>query len=354
MSRGRPKGSKNKNNLSQEDFKKLDSISEKEKGQEKPMENKELDKKLSELEKNFGLERASSQKKVDTIRTDIYALDFVLDGIKVCEGCHKIELYGNPSCGKTTFAKKIVAKYQKLGKICVWIVSESFHEDWAKKMGIDTDKLLKYHPDSVEDACEKLLAIAPKVDLIVVDSVASLIPEAELQGTLSDKTRGAQAKAYSEFTRKLYNTMAKQTTTLIFINQIRIVMGKLYGNPEDTPCGKALKHMYDTRIEFKTGKPIDQGVKEDKERIGIEIRLHGYKNKLGVAKRSAVVDFYFENGYIDNKTSLLFAGLKYNVIDLEGKTYSFADKKIVGKKNFEEALTDKDWKKIETQIWERS
>ena len=148
--------------------------------------------------------------------------------------------------------------------------------------------------------------------------------------------------------------MAHKKTTLIFINQIRINMGKKFGNPEETPCGKALKFMYDTRIEFKTGKPIDKGVKEDKERIGIELRLHGYKNKLGVAKRSAVIDFYFKDGYVDNKKSLLFAGLKYNVIDLDKTTYSFGDKKVVGKKNFKEALTDKDWKKIEEEIWKRA
>ena len=317
------------------------------------MSNKDLDKKLTELEKNFGLQRTSKSKDVETIRTDVYALDYTLDGIKLVEGGHKIELYGNPSSGKTTFALKIVAKYQKLGKICVWVISESFHEDWAKKMGVDIDRLLKYYPESVEDAGNKILEIAPKVDLIVVDSVASLIPEAELKGTLSDKTRGAQAKAYSEFCRGLYRKLAHETTTMVFINQIRIVMGKMFGNPEDTPCGKALKFMYDTRIEFRTGKPIDRGTKEDKERIGIELKLHGYKNKLGVAKRSAIVDFYFKDGYLDNKKSLLFAGLKYSVIDLEKKTYTYGKYKIAGKHNFLEELPDKEWEKIEKDIWKR-
>lgn len=317
------------------------------------MKDKNLDQKLTELEKNFGLKRASSHKEVETIKTGIYALDYTLDSIKVIEGGHKIEFYGKESSGKTTFAKKIVARYQELGKTCVWIVSESFHEEWAKKMGVDTNKLLTYYPESVEDAGEKILAIASKVDLIVLDSVASLIPDAELKGTLSDKTRGAQAKAYSEFCRKLYKTMAHETTTLLFINQIRIVMGKMFGNPEETPCGKALKFMYDTRIEFRTAKPIDVGTKEDKERIGTEISLLGFKNKLGTAKRKAVLDFYFKDGYIDNKKTLLFAGLKYSIIGLSGKTYTYKDKKAVGRANFKELLTDKDWQVIEKEIWTR-
>lgn len=317
------------------------------------MSNKELDKKLDELEKNFGLQRKSKIKEVERIRTGIYCLDYVLDEIKLAEGGHKIELYGKESTGKTTFAKKIVAKYQALGKVCVWIVSESFHEEWAKKMGVDVDRLLKYYPKSVEDAGDKILEIAPKVDLIVVDSVASLIPDAELEGSLSDKTRGAQAKAYSEFCRKLYKTMAHETTTIVFINQIRIVMGKLYGNPEDTPCGKALKFMYDTRIEFRTGKPMDKGVGDKKERIGTEIKLHGYKNKLGTAKRSAIVDFYFADGRIDNRKSLLFAGIKYGVIDLSGKTYTYGKYKVVGKDKFKEKLPEEVWQKIEKELWER-
>ena len=318
------------------------------------MSNKEeLDKKLTDLERDFGLQRTTKVKEVEKIRTGIYAFDYVLDEIKVIEGGHKIELYGKESSGKTTFAKKIVAAYQRLGKVCVWIISESFHEDWAKKMGVDVDRLLKYYPESVEDAGDKILEILPKVDLIVLDSVASLIPEAEMNESLSDKTRGAQAKAYSEFCRKLYKEIAHETTTLVFINQIRIVMGKLYGNPEDTPCGKALKFLYDTRIEFRAGKPIDKGVGDKKERLGVELKLNGFKNKLGTAKRSAVLDFYFKDGYIDNNKSLFFGAIKVGVIQLAGKTYTYKNKKVVGKDNMIKDLTDADFKVIEKEIWKR-
>lgn len=316
------------------------------------MANKELDKKLTDLEKRFGLSKASSSKKYETVRTGIYALDYVIDRIKLIEGGHKIEFFGKESCGKTTFAKKVVAKFQELDKLCVWIVSESFHEDWARKMGVDTDKLLTYYPKSVEDGGNKILELIGNVDLIVLDSVASLISEAELKGTLSDKTRGSQAKAYTEFTRRLYQKIAKHKTVLLFINQIRIDMRKVYGNPEDTPCGKALRHLYDTRVEFRTGQPIDKGQGNKKVKLGTEIKLHGYKNKLGVAKRNAIVDFYFEDGRMDNNKTLLFAGIQYGVIEFSGKTYKFKDVKSVGKDNFIAEMDDNNlWDKVEKEIW---
>ena len=309
--------------------------------------------KLDALEKEFGLKKASSLKQVENIRTGIYAFDYVLDnGLKLAEGGHKIELYGRESSGKTTFALYTVKRYQELGKTCVWVVSESFRENWAKQLGVDTDKLLLAYPKTVEDAGEKLLQLIPKVDLIVVDSVASLIPEAELERAINEPTRGGSAKAYSLICRKIYQIIPNLQTTMIFINQIREKMGVIYGNPETTPGGKALKHMYDTRIEFRAGKSIDIGTKEKKERIGIEINLFGKKNKLGVPQRKAVVDFYF-TGKVDNRKSLLFAGLKYSIITLAGKTYSYNDKKAVGKDNFVASLSDKEWKKVSEEIWKR-
>lgn len=314
--------------------------------------DKELDKKLTELEKNFGLKKASSQKEVETIRTGIYALDYVMDGIKLCEGGHKIEFYGNESSGKTSFALKVVKRFQELGKTCVWIVSESFHGEWAEILGVDTNKLLLAYPESVEDATETFLQLVNEVDLIVVDSVASLIPQAEIDKTMHEQTRGVQAKAYSLFCRKLYKEMTHKTTTSIFINQIREKMGVIYGNPETTPCGRALKFMYDTRIEFRQGKPIEIGTKEKKERIGMETKLYGKKNKLGKAQRKSMLDFYF-NGVIDNKKSLLFAGIKYSIIEFSGKTYTYGKKRAVGKDKFIKLLTDEDYKKIEEEVWKR-
>ena len=137
------------------------------------MAKNDFEKRLSELEKNFGLKRVSSQKEIKTIRTGIFVLDYVMDSIKFCEGGQKMEFYGEPSSGKTTFALKVVKRFQELGKACIWIVSESFHKDWAEKMGVDTSKLLFYYPESVEDGGDKILKLVSKVDLIVLDSVAS-------------------------------------------------------------------------------------------------------------------------------------------------------------------------------------
>ncbi len=319
----------------------------------KKKSSEHLNDKLSELEKEFGLKRASTKIIEEVIHTGVYALDYILDnGIKITPGGHKIEFYGRESSGKTTFALLTIAKYQKLGKTSVWIVSESFHSDWAKQLGVDTNKLLLAYPETVEEAGEKLLQLIPKVDLIVIDSVASLIPEAELERAINEPTRGGSAKAYSLICRKIYQIIPEYKTTMIFINQIREKMGVIYGNPETTPGGKALKHIYDSRVEFRAGKPIDVGTKDKKERIGIEINLFGKKNKLGVPQRKAVVDFYFD-GHIDNKKSLLFAGLKYSIIELSGKTYSYNDKKAVGKDKFIASLSDKDWEKIEKETWSR-
>jgi len=321
-------------------------------GRKKKEENKStLNDKLTELEKNFGLQRASTKREYETVKTGIFCFDYVLgEGIKLSEGGHKIELFGRESSGKTTFALLTVKKYQELNKTCVWVVSESFSEEWARKLGVDTDKLLLCHPENLEDAGEKLLQLISNVDLIVVDSVASLIPQAEIERSIGEPTRGLQAKTYSLICRKIYEVIPHEKTTMIFINQIREKLGILYGNPETTPCGRALRHMYDTRIEFRSGKPIEQGTKEKKERIGKEINLYAKKNKLGTPERKAVMDFYF-NGTIDNKKSLFFAGMKYGLIELKGKTYSYKDTSVVGKNNFIEMLEEKEYKDLEKEIW---
>jgi len=324
------------------------------------MSNKELNKKqnlddrLSDLEKNFGLQRKpSTNKKIEKIRTGYFAFDYVIDEIKLVEGGHRIELYGKESSGKSTFAHILATTFQKLGKIVVWIVSEGFDEEWANHWGVDVDKMLFHYPEHCEDACDKIIEIAPKVDLIIVDSVASIIPEAELKKSMSEKTRGAQANVYSQFTRKFYKTTAHENTTFVCINQLREKMNVMYGNPETTPCGRALRHLYSSRIEFKIGKPIDIGQGDKKVRIGTELKLHGYKNKLGVSKRTSIVDFYFEDGRLDNKKSLLYAGIKYGVIDLSGKTYSYGKYKVVGKDKFKETLPEDIWLKIEKEVWDR-
>ena len=317
------------------------------------MNKDKLNKKLSDLEKNYGLVKAKKISAEEKLLTRQYGLDYVLDGgVQLRRGGHKIELYGAESSGKTTFALKMVKAMQDEGKKGVWVVSESFNSEWAEQLGVNTEELLLAYPDSVEDAGELILSLIPEVDFIVLDSVASLIPKAEIDRAMDEPTRGTQAKAYSYFCRKLYPTIAHEKTTLIFINQVRVDMNKRYGDPETTPCGKALRHMYDTRINFKPGAPIEQGTKDKKERIGQEIRLYGKKNKVGVPQRKIAVDFYFD-GRVDNRKSLLFAGIKFCIIGFSGKTYTYKKKKAVGKDNFIKKLSDEDWKTIEEEVWER-
>lgn len=330
---------------------KCNKCSQKEQLEEEKMiakPNNALESKLKALERDFGLKRASQVIIAPKIKTGLYALDYCLDGgIAQCEGGHKIELFGRESSGKTTIAMKIVARYQELGKTCVWINAEnSYDPDWAEINGIQNDKLLIVKPETLEQGGDLLVSLIPKVDLIIIDSIIALIPTEELEGTLEDKHMASQAKINAPMCRKINQAYKDYKTTIIFINQIREKVGVMYGNPETTSGGRALKHLYDTRIEVRAGQPIEI----DKEKVGFEMHLKCVKNKKGRPQHQAVVDFYF-TGSFDQKKSILFAGIKYGIISLEGKTYSYKDIKAVGKDAFMELMTDKIVKEIEEEIW---
>jgi len=311
----------------------------------------ELNNKLTDLEKNFGLKKASDKPDSESIYTDIYALDYVLDrGIKLTKGGHKIEFYGRESSGKTTMALLVIKKFQELGKTCVYIEVESYDKEWGAKLGVNNKKLLIARPNTLEEAGELLLKLLPSVDLIVVDSIVNLEPELETERDLNKPTQALQARVNSVLCRKINSAIAEYNTTLIFINQIREKLGVMYGNPETTPGGKALKHLYNTRIEFKSGKFIEKGTNENKIRIGVELELYGKKNKLGTPQRKAIVDFYY-TGNIDNKKSLFYAGVKYCIISLQGKTYTYKDFKAVGLDNFITTFTN--WKDLEKELHEK-
>jgi recombination protein RecA len=177
-----------------------------------------------------------------------------------------------------------------------------------------------------------------------------LLPAEELEGTLEDKHMASQAKINAPFCRKLLQSYKDAKTVIIFINQMREKVGVMYGNPETTSGGRALKHLYDLRVEVRVGKPIEEGTGEQKERVGHEIVMKATKNKKGKAFLQSVVDFY-STAVFDNRKSLLFAGIKYGVIKLEGKTYSYKEIKAVGQEAFKELLTDKILKGIEEEIW---
>jgi len=319
---------------------------------DKKPKNEKLNKLLKEMERKYTVHKASDIVVEPKIRTGVYALDYVLDGgISQFAGGHIMEFYGGESSGKTTFCLHVIKKYQSLDKTCAFINAEGGYDPkWAEICGVDNDNLLIIHPESLEDAGEALLDSIPEFDLIIIDSVAALVPEEEINKTLSDKNMASQSKVFSPMCRKINKVRKKYKTSIIFINQMREKVGVMYGNPEHTPGGRALRHLYDSRVQFRAGKPIDIGSGDKKERIGMEINLFGKKNKKGTAFRRAVLDFY-TNGDVDNKKSLFFAAVKYNIVNLNGKTYTFGDKKVVGKDNMIKELTDKDWDKIEKEIF---
>lgn len=319
---------------------------------EKQDSNKKLNSLLNDLEKNYSVQKASNIEVEPKVRTGIYGLDYVLSGgISQAYGGHKIEFYGGESSGKTTFALHVIKEYQKLGKTCVFINAEnSYDPDWAEIIGLNNENLIVVKPASLEEAGNLLIDLITKADLIVIDSITALVPEEEIDRDLTEKTMASQAKVNSPMCRKINKIIANYKATIIFINQIREKVGILYGNPEITAGGHALKHLYDSRIQFKLGKPIDMGSGDTKERIGTEINLFCQKNKKGIPCKKAVIDFFF-NGTIDNNKTVFFSGIKTGAIKLEGKTYTFEDKKAVGQEAFQKLLTDKDWKKIEETIW---
>ena len=295
------------------------------------------------------IKKASDISAETKQRTGIFALDYVLDGgISMCEGGHRIELFGAESSGKTTLALYIIKKWQEMNKLCVFIDAEkSYDKKWATQLGVDNKKLLIEYPDSLEQAGDFLVKIIPQVDLIVIDSLVGLIPTGESERDTGEPQVALSARVNSLICRKIYGALGDRNVTFIFINQLREKVGTMYGNPYTTAGGHALKHMYNTRVEVKAGKPIE----EKKEKIGKEMRFNCVKNKRGRPYRRTEADFYL-TGSIDNNKSLFYAGIKMGVIERSGNTYSFGEKKAVGQEKFTLELDDKDWANIEKKIWE--
>ena len=323
------------------------------------MAKKSKAKEVQEEMKKCGydLRMASDIKIGSKLKTGIFALDFVLDGgIYQGEGGHRIEFYGRENSGKTTFMLALIKLYQSLGKKCVFINGEgSYDVDWAAVHGVDNRLLFIADPDNLELAGDMLTDFIGKYDLICMDSIPSIVTQEEQDGGLEDKHYASQAKIYSPMMRKLYGATKTHNPTIVMINQLREKIGVLYGNPYTTPGGRALKHFYNTRIEFKIGnmireEPADKSKKGDI--IGMEILLNCVKNKRGKPHRVISLDFYL-NGHIDNNKSLFFAGMKYGVIERKGSTYTFKDTSEVGQDAFIKKIKDEEWKEIEDEIWKR-
>lgn len=314
------------------------------------MDKNKIKDLLNELEKNYNVKKAGDIEKDEVISTGLFPLDYVLSGgIHICEGGHRIEFFGAESSCKSTFALHIIKKFQQEGKVCVYMDAEnSYDKEWAKTIGVDNESLIIVKPTSLEQAGDLFVKLIPQVDLIVVDSIVSMIPEEESNRDTNQPTMGLTARVNALICKKIYESISKHKTTLIFINQLREKIGVMYGSPYTTGGGHAIKHMYNTRIEFKAGEPIE----ENKERIGFNIKLKCVKNKKGTPYRVAEIPFKF-TGELNNKLTLLMAGIRYDIITRKGAYYMYEDVKSQGQEKFFVEMKETQWKAVEKELWKR-
>lgn len=262
---------------------------------------------------------------VDAIPTGAISLDLAL-GVGGIPRGRIIELFGPESSGKTTLALHIVAETQKKGGVAAFVDAEhALDPEYAKRIGVNTKELLISQPDTGEQALQivESLVQSGSVDLVVVDSVAALTPRAEIEGEIGDTHVGLQARLMSQALRKLTHVVASKNCTIIFINQIRMLIGIMYGNPETTPGGKALKFYASVRIEVRR---IAQ-VKKGDEIVGNRVRGKIVKNKVAAPFRTAEFDIMYNEG-ISKLGDLVNTGVKYNVVTRAGASFSFGELRL--------------------------
>ncbi|MFH1583455.1 MAG: recombinase RecA [Candidatus Falkowbacteria bacterium] len=276
----------------------------------------------------FGDARKSD---VDAVPTGCLSLDIAL-GINGVPRGRIIEIFGPEASGKTTLAQHIIAEVQKTGGIAAFIDAEhALDPEYAAKIGINVKEMLISQPDTGEQALEILetLVRSNAVDVVVVDSVAALVPQKEIEGDMGDSHMGLQARLMSQALRKLTGTISKTKTVVIFINQIRMKIGVFFGNPETTTGGTALKFYSSVRIEVRRAAQIKQGDKI----IGNRVKAKVVKNKVAAPFRACEFDIMYNEG-ISISGDLLDTGVVNNVVSKSGNSYSYGDIKLgVGREN---------------------
>jgi recombination protein RecA len=302
-----------------------------------------LDAALKQIEKSFGAGsimrlREDEIRSVPGISTGALSLDIALGGRGVPQG-RICELFGPEGSGKTTLALHVVASAQKNGGVAAFIDAEhALDPTWARKLGVDLESLLISQPDSGEQALEicETLVRSNAVDVVVIDSVAALIPRAEIEGEMGDTHVGLQARLMSQAMRKLTGAIAKSRTCVIFINQIRMKIGVMFGNPETTPGGNALKFYSSVRIDVRRVTTIKDG----ENPVGNRVRARVVKNKTAPPFRKAEFDIMFDSG-ISAVGDLLDLAVENDLIAKQGAWFSYGDVRLgQGRENSKQFLAD--------------
>jgi recombination protein RecA len=292
---------------------------------------KALEMAISQIEKNFGkgaimrLGAGEVAEGIQVIPTGSISLD-IATGIGGFPRGRVVEIYGPESSGKTTLALNAIAEAQKTGGVAAFIDAEhALDINYASRLGVNVEDLLVSQPDTGEQALEvaETLVRSGAVDIVVVDSVAALVPKAEIEGDMGDSLPGLQARLMSQAMRKLTAAISKSLTTIIFINQIRMKIGVMFGNPETTTGGNALKFYASMRLDIRK---IDS-LKDGQEVIGGRVRVKMVKNKVAPPFRQAEFDIYFNEG-ISRAGEIIDLGTEKGIIEKAGSWYSYGGNRI--------------------------
>ena len=309
----------------------------------KALNDKTLEQVLADIEKQFGKGSImklgdESHNEIDTVSSGSLTLDIAL-GVGGYPKGRIIEIYGPESSGKTTFALEAIAEVQKAGGKAAFIDAEhALDPVYAKNLGVDINDLLLSQPDTGEQALEicEALVRSEAISIVVIDSVAALVPQAEIEGEMGDSHVGLQARLMSQALRKLSGTISKTNTIAIFINQLREKVGVLFGNPETTPGGRALKFYSSVRLDIRK----IENIKQDGEVVGNRARVKVIKNKVAPPFREAEFDIVYGKG-ISKEGNILDLAVNLDIVEKSGAWFSYNGEKIgQGRENVKKYLSE--------------